>query len=272
MALIQQSFEFLETQDGILRLELIREEGHQGLPPLLVYVFGGAWMAGDRHQVAHSPLPAFVHNGYVVASLDYRLSQVSTFPAQILDVKSGIGWLRKNADRLGFDSGRIGVFGPSAGGHLAALVGTTSGTGYFVPDGYSAEDCLVQAVVDLFGPTDFLQMDAHSISDEIIHDAPDSPESRLIGGEIQQNPEAVKAAIPVTYVNGSEPPFLIIHGDQDPLVPLHQSELLAKALSDAGSVHRLVVDVQGGHGSGGTSNRDAMAKEILSFLDHHLKP
>lgn len=272
MASIQQSFVFLETPDGTLRVEVIRRETYEGLPPLLVYVFGGAWMAGDRHQVAHSPLPAFVAQGYALASLDYRHSQVATFPAQILDVKSGIGWLRQNAERLGFDSGRIGIFGPSAGGHLAALVGTTSGTPHFVPDGYSAQDCVVQAVVDLFGPTDFLQMDAHSISDEIIHDDPGSPESRLIGGAIQHHPKAVKTANPVTYVNGSEPPFLIIHGDQDPLVPLHQSELLANALSDAGSVHRLVVDEQGGHGSGGTFNSEAMATDILSFLDYHLKP
>ncbi|MEM7364052.1 MAG: alpha/beta hydrolase [Pseudomonadota bacterium] len=270
MSLVQSSYEFLETPQGALRLELYRSGGDRPTP-LLVYLFGGGWMGGDRRQVQHSPLLGYVDHGYAVASLDYRHSQVATYPAQILDVKSGIGWLRRNATDLGIDASRVGVFGPSAGGHLAALVGTTSGTEYLVPDGYSVDDCRVQAVVDLFGPTDFLQMDAHSISEQIIHDASDSPESRLIGGAIQHYPDIVAAANPITYVDGSEPPFLVVHGDQDPLVPLHQSQLLVDALARVNARHRFIVVEGGGHGSGSLFNSNEMAADILDFLNRHLK-
>lgn len=266
----QETHLFHETSDGPLYLDLTMNPDVTDAP-LIVYLFGGAWMAGDRHQVNTSLLPSLVSQGYAIASLDYRHSQVAVFPAQISDLKSGIGWLRTNAGNLGFDPGRIGVFGPSAGGHLAALLGTTSGTDHFLPEGYRVADCAVQAVVDLFGPTDFLQMDAQSLSDQIIHDSPDSPESRLVGGAIVDHEVAVRAANPITYIDGSEPPFLVVHGDQDPLVPHHQSELLASALDEAGSVCTFVTVEGGGHGSGGTFNSDEFAADVLNFLDVYLK-
>jgi acetyl esterase/lipase len=106
----------------------------------------------------------------------------------------------------------------------------------------------VQAVVDFFGPTDFLQMDAHRPPNGMVHDGPDSPESELVGGAIQENPDRVARANPITYVTSEAPPFLIVHGEDDPLVPHHQSELLADALRQAGVPVTFYTVAGGGHG------------------------
>jgi acetyl esterase/lipase len=127
----------------------------------------------------------------------------------------------------------------------------------------------VQCVVDYFGPTDFLQMDAQRPPGGMIHDTPDSPESELIGGPIQQNKEPTARANPVTYVAAGAPPFLIVHGDADPLVPFGQSMLLRDALAKAGVPVTLHTVVGGGHGQ----FQDPAVPEITrAFLDAHLKP
>jgi len=124
-----------------------------------------------------------------------------------------------------------GAYGASAGGHLAAMLGTAGDVKAFDVGANPGVSSRVQAVVDFFGPTDFLQMDAHRPSAQaMVHDTPDSPESQLVGGPIRDNPDKVARANPITYVTKDDPPFLIIHGDKDVLVPHHQSELLEAAL------------------------------------------
>src|SRR5262249_2990270 len=143
---------------------------------------------------------------------------------------------RANAKMYGLDPEHIGVWGASSGGHLAALLGTTGGVKELEGKGGNAEQSSrVQAVVDFFGPTDFLQMDAPAPQGPFFeHEPPNSPESRLIGGAIQKNVEKVKRANPIQYVTKDAPPFLIAHGERDPLVPCHQSELLHEALKRVG--------------------------------------
>lgn len=127
----------------------------------------------------------------------------------------------------------------------------------------------VQCVADHFGPTDFLQMDAHRPEGGMIHDTPDSPESELVGGPIQQHPDRVAAANPITYVTADAPPFLVVHGDNDPLVPYHQSQLLVKALQAAGVPVKFYTVAGEGHGR----FIDPRVPEITqAFLAKHLKP
>ena len=176
-------------------------------------------------------------------------------------------WLRAHAAEYGLDAWRVAAYGPSAGGHLAAMLGTTGHTPDFDHGEYLDMPSSVIAVVDLFGPTDFLQMDAHRMPEGMVHDDADSPESELVGGPIQKNPDAVARANPVTYVSPDAPPFLIIHGDRDPLVPYHQSTLLVDALKQAG-VPVIFRTVEGG-GHGGFTDAD-LPDLVRTFLARHL--
>lgn len=233
--------------------------------PLVIWIHGGAFRAGSKDQ--HVPLDLLAE-GFAVASIGYRLSQHATFPAQIVDVKAAVRWLRAHADQYGLDPGRVAVWGESAGGYLAAMLGTTGRVAEFDQGAHLEMSSQVQAVIDFFGPTDFLQMDAHRLADGLVHDAPDSPESCLIGGAIQEHPEATARANPIAYVSGDEPPFLLVHGDRDPLVPHHQSALLASALEAAGVPVTFYTVAGGGHGGFTDPQVGALTKR---FLRAHLK-
>lgn len=239
--------------------------------PLIVWIHGGAWRNGSKGD-GHQVMP-FVESGeYVGASINYRLSSEAIFPAQIHDCKAALRWLRAHAFRYGIDPRRVGVWGSSAGGHLVALLGTSGGVRGLEGDvgGNLRYSSNVQAVCDFFGPTDLLQMDAHSISDRMKHDAPDSPESQLIGGPIQQHPDQVARVNPITYVTPDDPPFLIVHGDKDPLVPYHQSELLHAALDAAGVPTSLYKVVGGEHGKGGEFGSDELLQRVADFFELRL--
>ena len=239
--------------------------------PLIVWVHGGAWLGGSKESC---PAVGFVRRGYAVASVNYRLSHHAIFPAQIQDCQAAVRWLRTHAGEYGIDPNRFGVWGPSAGGHLAALLGVCSvpvrayddGA---TPDGVTANEVSsrVQAVCDFFGPTDFARM--NDFWTTMDHDAANSPESLLIGGPIQEHPALVRRANPITYVTKDAPPFLIVHGDADPLVPHNQSELLYEALKAAGVEVTLYTVRGGGHGGFRDPEVDALLER---FFDKHLKP
>lgn len=247
-----------------LKMHLVRPKSPPGEPmPVVVYVHGGGWRGGSRDGGIR-PLSRLAGRGYFGATIEYRLSGEAPFPAQIEDCKAAIRFLRSKAKDYGIDPDRIGVWGPSAGGHLVALLGTSGDVKELEGKGGSAESSSrVQAVVDWFGPTDFLKMGKNKID----HDAANSPESLLVGGPIQENKEKVAAANPITYVTKDDPPFLIMHGDKDDLVPLGQSELLHAALQKAGVDSKLHVVRGAGHGFGGRE-LDAM---IDDFFDRNLK-
>jgi acetyl esterase/lipase len=210
----------------------------------------------------------YVEAGYALASLNYRLSQHALFPAQIEDCKAAVRWLRANAERFGLDAERFASWGESAGGHLAAMLGTAGGERTLDVGAHLEVSSRVQAVLDFFGPTDFSQMDAHRLPHGMIHDPADSPESQLVGGAIQEHPAEVARANPVTYVTSAAPPFLIVHGDNDPLVPHHQSVLLDTALRAVGVPVTFHTVLGGGHG--GFSDPQVPAL-IRTFLDTHLQ-
>lgn len=234
--------------------------------PLIIWVHGGAWRGGDKTNYIRME---YFKAGYAGASINYRLSQHAVFPAQIEDVKAAVRWLRANAETYRLDPDRFAAWGSSAGGHLVAMLGTTGDIEEFEVGENLKVSSRIQAVVDYFGPTDFLQMDAQSLPDGLVHDAPDSPESQLVGGPIQEHKYRVARANPITYVSKDDCPFLIIHGDQDKLVPYQQSVLLKDALEEADVPVTFYKVEGGGHGW----FRDPKVPELTkSFLEQHLKP
>jgi len=243
--------------DGIsLYLDIYMPE-NEPEPPLIMWIHGGAWLYGDRK----SPVMLWqVERGYALASIEYRLTGQGIFPNHIIDCKDALIFLKKNAGEYGYDAARIVVAGDSAGGHLAALMGTSNGHADWEPEG---ADCSVQAVVDYYGPIS-MERGWENAS------KPDSPESLLIGEFVQtaRGRARIAAANPITYIDGSEPPFLLLHGDNDLVVPYKQSIYLRDALEAAGvsvAMHRVH---GGGHGFEGVEIKVV----IDAFLDYHLKP
>ena len=146
--------------------------------PLIVWIHGGAFLFGSKEGFPVEPVPLhLLLDGYAVASINYRLSPEALFPAQLEDCKAAIRWLRAQAEEFGLDPNRIGVWGASAGGYLAALLGTAGAIRDFEVGENLNYSSRVQAVCDFFGPTDFLQMDAHRLPDGQIHNGSESPES-----------------------------------------------------------------------------------------------
>lgn len=239
--------------------------------PLLIHVHGGAWMGGQKNL--NAGLARYLTKGMAVADINYRLSQDAIWPAQIEDCKAAVRWLRANAGKYNLDPKRIAVMGESAGGHLVAMMGTTSGVKKFDVGENLDQSSAVQGVIDHFGPTDFLQMESHAVPGGMPHNVASSPESRLIGGPIQENKDKVNSANPITYISKTTPPFLIAHGTVDRLVPCHQSELLYEALNKAG-IEVTLHKVEGGdHGYQGASRQQHidLNNKVEAFLKAVLK-
>jgi acetyl esterase/lipase len=224
------------------RLDLFLPDG-VGPWPLLIACGGSAFLDDGGSYYAAELAPWFTEAGFAVAGVCTRSSSQARFPAQLHDVKAGIGWLRAHAAEHGLDPGRFAIMGDSSGGWTAAMAGLTGDRPELEGTVGSSR---VQAVVDLYAPTDFLQMDAQMLPgacasfNELMgltgcHDDPGSPESRLMGFPIQTRPDDVRAANPCAYASAGAPPFLIAHGQLDALVPHGQSELLFAALAAAGA-------------------------------------
>lgn len=258
---------YAKAPEQELKLDLYLPAARPEKPlPLIVWIHGGGWRRGSKET---NPAARFVDDGYASASISYRLSPVATFPAQIHDCKAAIRWLRAHAEKYGIDPERIAVWGSSAGGHLVAMLGTSGDVEELEGSlGHPQESSRVQAVVDYFGPTTFTKMD--SAGSSMVHDDAKSPESLLVGGAIQEHPELVRRADPITYVTSDDPPFLIVHGDKDPLVPHNQSELLAAALKENGVEHTLHTAKGGGHGNGGEFTSPELLQMVKDFLDEKI--
>ena len=236
---------YVATGHARQKLDLYLPEHGENLP-LLIWVHGGAFRMGSKEG---SPPLDYLAQGYALASLNYRLSQHAIFPAQIEDCKAAVRWLRAHADQYRLNPDCFLAWGPSAGGHLVSLLGVTGHVTEFDVGENLQISSRVQAVVDYYGPTDFLQMDSQRLPDGMIHDPADSPESELIGGLIQENKEKTARANPITYVTADAPPFLVVHGDQDPLVPYGQSVIFVDALKKAGVDVTFYTVAGAGHGN-----------------------
>ena len=232
--------------------------------PTVVWLTGGGWQKVSKN--AHVPEMVYLAEaGYTVATVEYRSSEDDPFPAQIEDVKAAIRFLRKNAALYQVDPDRVAVMGESAGGHLAALAGTTTGTGLFDVGENLDFSSDVTCAVDWYGPSDFTDF---GTSESGLFSFP--PEALLIGGGIGRNPEKARAASPITYVGEKTPPFLILHGTDDQLVPFSQSEKLYEKLLEAGAEAELVAIAGANHGDPVFVTGE-VRKEILTFLAKHMK-
>ena len=263
---------FATSGKYILKLDLYLPSKHAGDVPVVVLIYGGAWMM--RNIWSESPRAKWLaSHGYAGAVIDYRLSSEALFPAQIYDCKAAVRWLRANAAQYGLDGAHIGAWGDSSGAYLACLLGTAGSVPALEDDlGNTNESSRVQAVVDFFGPTDFLQMSAQSPPGSLIdHDSPTAPEALLIGGPVQENKEKTEAANPITYVTPDAPPFFIVHGDADLLVPCGQSGLLFDALKRA-RVPVTFYKIAGAGHNDPAFDSVMMRGAVLAFLDKYLKP
>lgn len=235
--------------------------------PLIVFIHGGAWRSGDKLAGGQQVLRYVQTGEYAGASIGYRLSGDAIWPAQIHDCKAAIRWLKAHSAENGIDPERIGVMGVSAGGHLVAMLGTSGKVAGLEGDlgEHDLVDSRITCVVDFFGPSDLLTMGDFPSS--LDHNSAESPESKLIGGTLPQNKEQAKAASPLTYVTADDPPFLIVHGTEDPLVPYDQSVQLDRALREAGAKSLLLQISGGGHGGFGVAEIDDRVK---AFFERHL--
>jgi acetyl esterase/lipase len=228
--------------------------------PLVIWVHGGGWQNGSKD--GGNPAAGLLARGYAVASINYRLSQHAVFPAQIHDVKAAVRFLRANAKKYNLDPDRFGAAGASAGGHLVALLATSAGAKDLEGDGNHADtSSAVQAVCDIFGPTDLVELSPPAAKENAV--------TKLLGGNTGAKKDLAVKANPITYVDKTDPPFLILHGDQDKLVPLSQSELLRSALKQEGVDCELVVCKGGGHGPGVVTKENG--EKMAAFFDKHLK-
>ncbi len=257
------------TADGVpLKMDIYYPEFATGAVPAVLYVHGGAWVQGDKSEgVGIKEIPELRSRGYLVAAVNYRLAPDYKFPAQIEDVKCAVRFLRANAAIYGIDPARIGAWGGSAGGHLVALLGTTDVSAGFEGDGgYTEESSRVEAVVDMFGPTD---LKALSLGGDLRF-------MLLLFGTINRNASIVKRANPINWISSDDPPFLILHGENDELVPVSQSEIFYNGLVTGGVPATLVIVENAGHGFapvGGViyPSRSEITDMVADFFDKYLK-
>ena len=259
-------------------LDIYLPEKAQPTYPVVVVIYGSAWFGNNFKGMAMQTLgKPLVDAGFAVVTPNHRSSKDSVFPAQINDIKAAIRFVRANAAKYQFDTSFIGITGFSSGGHLAALAGTSGGVKDFTVEKVTEDiegsvgpntnfRSNVDAVVDWFGPTDIRVID--SCRSGAGHITPNSPEAILIGGPIKDNFDKCALANPITYIDKGDPPFLIFHGDKDPLVPMCQSELLNAALQKANVYSQFVIAPGGQHGPG--VMEDKYYKMMIDFFNQQL--
>lgn len=230
--------------------------------PVILWIHGGAWLMGNKED---TPALFFMKSGYAVASINYRFSSAAIFPAQIEDAKAAVRWLRANADKYHLDPDRIAAFGNSAGGHLAALLGTTGDVKPLEGNlGNANQSSKVQAVVDWCGPSDFISIEEQGDANNQLRPGdPKGPVAKLFGGLPSKKPELAASASPMTFVSNDDPPFLIMHGDHDNVVPIKQSSDFYEVLKAAKVKVVYHVVKNGGH--------NFFSPENLQIVENWLK-
>ncbi len=246
--------------DVTLRLQIIKPIFPHERMPLIVYVQGSAW----RKQNIYGAIPNLCNmasRGYVVASVEYRDTDIAGFPAQIEDAKAAIRFMRANAEKYAVDTDKVAIWGDSSGGHVALMVGMTPGK--FHNGLYGEHSDRVSAIVNYYGVTDIPAMGEYN--DALDHNAPDAPEALLIGGPVPENIEKAKEASPLYNIPEEEiPPILMVHGDCDGLVHIDQSIRMYHALKEAGKKVIFYKVVGADHGIG------VWNKDVLDVTDKFL--
>lgn len=269
---LEEGITYQEVDGESLQLDMASPEG-EGPFPAIVFIHGGGWGGGNR-QAFRNQIQEAAKRGYVAVSISYRLMKFDMekretttakpiFPTQIHDCKAAVRWLRANAEKYHADPERIGVIGASAGGHLSLLVGLAGKEADLEGEGgHLDQSSQVQAVVNIFGPTEMVTGYQGSTLDWVFR--------LFMGGTPEETPERYKAASPVTYVRAGAPPILTLHGDQDQVVPVQQAELLDERLKEAGAPHTLLILKDQGHGFAGPAQQKAN-EATWAFFEEHLK-
>ena len=245
---LQRDVVFGQGGNRDLKMHIVQPKEQSTTPaPAFAWIHGGGWRAGNKESGLGQIIP-MVRHGFVGVTIEYRLTGEAPFPAQIEDCKCAVRFLRAHAKEYNIDPHKIAVGGSSAGGHLAALLGTSGGVKEFEGNGgWHDQSSDVQAVLDLFGPTDFELFVTTKGYEK--HNNDGSPESFLLGGgEVMPNKDGIRRVNPITYVDGNDPPFLIIHGNKDSTVPPNQSTALHEALQRANVKSTLHIIDGAGHG------------------------
>ncbi|HEY7326031.1 MAG TPA: alpha/beta hydrolase [Gemmataceae bacterium] len=248
-----------------LKLDLAMSMEGEGPFPAIICLHSGGWVGGERQQMKGT-IEALARHGYVAVSPDYRPAPRDRFPAQVEDCKAAVRWLRANSQKYSINPERIGVFGFSAGGHLACMLGVTGKEDGLEGEGGNAEQSsAVQAVVSFFGPTDFTQ----PVWSKDVRERHLTP---FLGGTAEEKAEVYRRASPMTYVSKNAPPFLFVHGTADDMVPMQQSEEMVKKLRQLAVPARLIAVDGEGHGWGWSQeDRLKSLAHMMDFFDENLK-
>jgi acetyl esterase/lipase len=247
-------------------LDIYLPAGAKGRLPLLVFIHGGGWISNDKYaDMGYMPqtIAAMLNNGMAVASIDYRFAMQAVFPAILQDCNQAVSFLYDNADKYGLDKNRIALMGFSAGGHLAALMGTSQNNkvgNFYFPNTYRPFQ--YKAVVDFYGPIDLLLLPGNE--DE------KSPEGLLIGAAPLYRPDLARAASPITYIDKTDPPFLIYHGEKDNIVSNKQSKLFHAWLTYYNVKNELTIVKDAPH-FGTMYDVEEIRNKVIAFLTQHLK-
>jgi len=260
------------TIDGLaLRVDMASPIGRKGPRPACVCIHGGAWRGGHRSDLSlpntlfynRSLIEMLAEEGYVAISVSYRLAPRAQFPAQILDCKTAVRWLRANATKYNVDPNRIGGVGFSAGGHLTCLMGTCDKNDGFDTTEFGEVSSELQAAVNFFPPTDISMYGNIPLEESLL--------KPWLGALFRDKPEVFKRASPIEYCKKSCCPMLFIHGTEDILVPIEHSRKMVAKLKELG-VRTELMELEGeSHGWVGDPVKKSNEK-MLRFLAEHLKP
>lgn len=262
---ILRDIEFANPGGHSLLMDLYRPAIRKGRTPVVVFVHGGGWKNGSRKS-AQKNAAWLAEHGFTVAAIEYRLTNVAQWPAQIDDCYTAVRWLRDHADEYQLNGNRIGAWGTSAGGHLAILMGTRSYPG---PETTSSR---VQAICDWFGPSELMSMPPNNVGNgRTAEDVTNSNGAKLLGATVREVPDLATDASGIDHVDSKDPPFLIMHGDADPGVPLSQSEKLHEKLQSVGAEAQLNILPGAGHGGKQFSTPESR-QIVLNFFLRTLKP
>ena len=252
-------------------LDIYFPPGKRARRPLIVWIHGGAWMLNDKYAdmgYMKNTIRGFIDSGFVLASIDYRYSTESVFPAQIQDCNQAIEFLYQHADNYKFDRDKIVLIGFSAGGHLASLLALSNNNKIkdFSAAGKQTH-FKIKCVLDFYGPSDFIML-ANSTDTSINNER--NPVSVLLGAMPLMRPDLAKKASPVTYVDRNDPPFLIVQGEKDESVPNTQSRILSSWLTINGVRNELIVVPNAPH-FGEMFDVPEIRNRLFRFLDLYLK-
>jgi acetyl esterase/lipase len=264
LAQVHKNVVYGETLERALKMDIYIPEGVSN-PQMIVWVHGGAWHSGSKEN----PPRDLLNRGYALASIDYRLSGEAPFPAMLHDIKAAVRFLRGNADIYEYQKDKIILWGSSAGGHLVALAGVSNGNDFLEGEigDYLEESSDVNLTLDFFGPSNFRtilkQSTPHGIS------VREPALALLLGGPLSEESELADAASPINYVDKSDPPIFIAHGNQDPQVPISQSIELWLKLKEAGIKTEFEILGDMGHG-GKDFSKPAFIDKVVAFIENNI--